>query len=295
MNKRMTLQTVAKRVAGVAQTPCLVIVLLLTGLMGTYTLPVQAAGGAMRYLDAKVDLHDRASLQNGARVFVNYCLSCHAMSYMRYNRIGEDLGLSDEQVRDNLMFAADKVVEQMKIAAKPANMERWFGVVPPDLSVIARARGADYLYSYLVTFYLDSSPARPFGVDNLVLKGAAMPHVLWPLQGHQKYVKEIVEGEKNSRVTSLSSSGDEVLVHREVTLSDDIIVHATDRLQVAIPGSMQPGEYRRASRDLVNFLVYAGEPAQLKRHSIGGWVLLFLGVLFVLSRMLYKEYWKDVH
>ena len=286
MSKQTYLQIVATRVASAV---------VLTTLIAVYALPAQAAGGAMHYLDAKVNLHDRASLQNGARVFVNYCLSCHAMSYMRYNRIGEDLGLSDEQVRDNLMFAADKVVEQMKIAAKPANMEQWFGVVPPDLSVIARARGADYLYSYLVTFYQDGSAARPFGVDNVVLKGAAMPHVLWPLQGHQKYVKEIVDGEKRSQVTSLSTSGDEILVHRAVTLGDDTVVHATDRLQVAIAGSMLPGEFRRASRDLVNFLVYAGEPAQLKRTSIGVWVLLFLGVLFVLSRMLYKEYWKDVH
>ena len=168
--------------------------------------------------------------------------------------------------------------------------------MPPDLSVIARSRGANYLYSYLVTFYQDSSPSLPFGVDNVVLKGAAMPHVLWPLQGHQKYVKEVVEGEKSSHVSSLSASGDEVLVHREVILQDDVtVVHATDRLQVAIAGSMQPGEFRGATRDLVNFLVYAGEPAQLQRYSMGVWVLLFLGVLFVLSRLLYKEYWKDVH
>ena len=295
MIKQVFLRTAANSAACALRGLRLVFALVLAVFTVAHVLPAQAAGGAMHYLDAKVNLHDQASLQNGARVFVNYCLSCHAMSYMRYNRIGEDLGLSDEQVRDNLMFAADKVVEQMNIAAKPANMERWFGLVPPDLSVIARSRGADYLYSYLVTFYQDSSAARPFGVDNVVLKGAAMPHVLWPLQGHQKYVKEIVEGEKSSHVTSLSASGDEVLVHREVTKGDDSVVHATDRLQVAIAGSMQPGEFRRTSRDLVNFLVYAGEPAQLKRYSLGVWVLLFLGVLFVLSRMLYKEYWKDVH
>jgi ubiquinol-cytochrome c reductase cytochrome c1 subunit len=288
MNKQIVCLTAARIAMGRMSATVLALTLTL------FAVSAQAAG-AMRYLDANVDLNDRASLQSGARVFVNYCLSCHAMSYMRYNRIGEDLGLTDEQVVDNLMFAADKVVELMKIAAKPANMEAWFGVVPPDLSVIARSRGANYLYSYLVSFYQDSNPARPYGVDNVVLKGAAMPHVLWPLQGHQEYVKEVVEGEKNSRVSSLSTSGDELLVHREVTLEDGSTVHATDRLQVSIPGSMQPGEFRRAARDLVNFLVYAGEPAQLKRASIGVWVLLFLGVLFVLSRMLYKEYWRDVH
>ncbi len=255
-----------------------------------------AAGTAMQYLDAKVDLSDKGSLQNGARLFVNYCLSCHAMSYMRYNRIGQDLGLSDEQVADNLVLAGEKVVERMTVAMEPGDAERWFGIVPPDLSVIARARGADYLYSYLVTFYRDDNPSRPFGVNNVVLSGAAMPHVLWPLQGHQRYVKDDVEGTiASEHVSRLESAGDEILVHREVTLSDGKVVDATDRLQVAIDGSMLPGQYRDAARDLVNFLVYASEPAQLKRYGIGIWVLLFLAALFVLSRMLYKEYWKDVH
>jgi len=255
-----------------------------------------AAGTAMHYLDAKVDLSDRGSLQNGAQLFVNYCLSCHAMSYMRYNRMGQDLGLSDDQVADNLLLAGDKVVERMQVAMQADDAERWFGIVPPDLSVIARSRGADYLYSYLVTFYRDDNPSRPFGVNNVVLTGAAMPHVLWPLQGHQRYVKDNVEGTVASEhVRALETSGDEVLVHREVTLDDGTVVNATDRLQVAMAGSMLPGEYRGAARDLVNFLVYASEPAQLVRYSIGIWVLLFLAVLFVLSRMLYKEYWKDVH
>ena len=282
MNKRIGLRTAVKTITRAGA----IAAFALLSLAGT----AQAAVGAMQYLDAKVDLNDRASLQNGARVFVNYCLSCHSMSYMRYNRMAKDLGLTDKQVADNLMFAADKVVEPMNIAAKPTNLENWFGIVPPDLSVIARSRGANYLYSYLVTFYQDSNPSRPFGVDNVVLKGVAMPHVLWPLQGHQKYVKEVVEGEDNSRVTSLVASGDEVLVNREVSLKDGTTAHATDRLQVVIAGSMQAGEFRRATRDLVNFLVYAGEPAQLVRASMGIWVLLFLGVLFVLSRMLYKEY-----
>ncbi len=256
----------------------------------------QAAGGAIQFLDAKVDLDDKASLQRGAKVFVNYCLSCHAMSYMRYNRMGKDLGLTDEQVASNLMFAADKVVEKMDVAMEPDDAEKWFGIVPPDLTVIARARGADYLYSYLVTFYQDDNPTRPFGVDNVVLRGAAMPHVLWPMQGHQNYVREAVEGKVTSEtVSALSTAGDEILVHRTVTLEGGDVVHATDRLQVAQGGSMLPGEYRAAVRDLVNFLVYAAEPAKLERYGMGIWVLLFLAVLFVLSRMMYKEYWRDVH
>ena len=254
------------------------------------------AASQLHLLDAKVDVEDRASLQNGARVFVNYCLSCHAMSYMRYNRVGKDLGLSDEQVAKNLMFAAGKVVDSMNVAMVPADAERWFGIVPPDLSVIARARGADYLYSYLVTFYQDDNPARPFGVNNVVKQGAAMPHVLWPLQGHQRYVKQAVEGKVAAEtVTGLSTAGNDVLVHRAVTLASGETVPAVDRLQVTGAGTLRPGEFRAAARDLVNFLVYASEPAQLQRYGIGTWVLVFLALFFLLTRMLYKEYWKDVH
>jgi ubiquinol-cytochrome c reductase cytochrome c1 subunit len=147
-----------------------------------------------------------------------------------------------------------------------------------------------------VTFYEDDNPARPFGVNNVVLPGAAMPHALWPMQGHQRYVKEPVEGKVVSEsVTGLSTAGDEVLVHRAVHLESGATVHATDRLQVSRAGAMLPGEFRGSARDLVNFLVYASEPAQLERYGMGIWVLLFLAVLFILSRMMYKEYWRDVH
>lgn len=258
-----------------------------------------AAGAEMHLLEARVDLSDRPSLQHGAKIFVNYCLSCHSMEYMRYKRMGEDLGLSEQQVAYNMMFAADKVGSQMTVAMKRGDAQRWFGIAPPDLSVIARSRSADWLYSYLVTFYEDDNPSRPFGVNNVVLDGVGMPHVLWPLQGHQRYVKAELEGDIiNESISSIEASGNDLLVHRSVKLKSgdaESVKHVTDRLQVSIPGSMRPGEYRAAMRDLVNFLVYAGEPAQLKRYTIGVWVLAFLAVLFVLSRMLYKEYWRDVH
>jgi ubiquinol-cytochrome c reductase cytochrome c1 subunit len=199
-------------------------------------------------------------------------------------------------VAENLMFAADKVVDSMDVAMQQQDAENWFGIPPPDLSVIARARGADYLYSYLVSFYQDDNPARPFGVNNVVKPGAAMPHALWPLQGHQRYVKEAVDGQVESDVvTGLSTAGDEVLVHRAVKLQSGEEVSATDRLQVDSTGSLLPGEYRSAARDVVNFLVYASEPAQLVRYGIGTWVLAFLAIFFLLTRLLYKEYWKDVH
>ena len=256
-----------------------------------------AAGGAMQLLEANVNLGDRGSLQNGARVFVNYCMGCHSLNYMRYKRMGEDLGLSDEQVANNLMFATDKVVNPMGAAMRTEDADRWFGKAPPDLSVIARSRGANWLYSYLVAFYADD--ARPFGVNNVVFPDVGMPHVMWPMQGYQQYVPADVKGTVVAeQIDGLRTAGDEILVQKTVTVKDgdtELVQHVADRLQPSPSAVMQAGEYRSAVRDLVAFLVYAGEPAQLKRRSMGLWVLLFIAVFFVLSRMLYKEYWKDVH
>jgi ubiquinol-cytochrome c reductase cytochrome c1 subunit len=255
-----------------------------------------SAAEQLELLEAKPNLDDKASLQRGAKLFVNFCLSCHSASFLRYNRMGRDLGLSEEQVQNNLLFAADKVVEKMDVAMPSENAEKWFGVAPPDLSVVARSRGANWLYSYLVTFHKDDNPARPFGVNNIVFRDVAMPHVLWPLQG----IQEFVPGERPDNVKSesparLEVSGRDILIHKSLVLEDGSHASATDRLAVTRAGMMEPGQFRRAARDLVNFLVYAGEPAQLVRYRIGVWVLVFLAVLFALSYGLYKEYWKDVH
>ena len=230
----------------------------------------RAASGDIPLLAAKVELGDRASLQRGARLFVNYCASCHSAQFLRYSQMGEDLGLTEEQVRANLMFASDRPGDPIHATLSEADASAWFGQPPPDLSLTARARGADWIYTYLMTFYRDES--RPFGANNLVFPDVAMPHVLVGLQGVQ--------------------------VRREV---DDADGHgpgasgAMELLELAEPGSMSVAEYRRAVRDLVNFLVYLGEPAKLHRYTLGGWVLLFLLVFFVVARLLYKEYWKDVH
>ncbi len=250
----------------------------------------------LELLDAKPDLSDKASLQRGAKLFVNYCLSCHAAGFMRYNRMGRDLGLSEEQVEANLLFAADKVVEKMDVAMPAENAARWFGVAPPDLSVIARSRGANWLYSYLVTFYRDDNPARPLGVNNVIFKDVAMPHVLWSQQGIQEFVAGDRPGDVKSETPArLEASGAEILIHSSLVLGDGSRAIATDRLTVTQAGLMEPGQFRRSVRDLVNFLVYVSEPAQLVRYKIGIWVLVFLAVLFVISYGLYKEYWKDVH
>ena len=255
-----------------------------------------SAGGGIDLLTARIDIEDDASLQRGARMYVNYCLGCHALSFMRYDRMGRDLGLANEQVSENLLFAADKITSPMTIAMRPESARKWFGVAPPDLSVISRARGPDWLYSYLTTFYVDANPSRPFGVNNVVFAEVGMPHALAPLQGRQEYV----QGESPADATAvlavgLALDGDDILVRRSAAMSDGSHVPVVDRLTVTEPGEMSPREYRGAMRDLVNFLAYAGEPSRIERQALGFWVVLFLVVLALLLRALYKEYWKDVH
>jgi len=228
-----------------------------------------AATGIKELHDAGVDLGDEASLQRGARTFVNYCVSCHSARYARYSRLAADLGIPEDIVAAKMMFAADKIGSTMNVALRAGDGETWFGVPPPDLSVIARSRGPDWLYTFLLTFYLD--PARPTGVNNLVYRDTAMPHVLWELQGLQRAVPGA------DADTHGGSAG-----------------HPAT-LELASRGLQNEQEYRRTVRDLVNFLVYLGEPAKLARYRIGFWVILFLIGFCLLAWRLKKEYWKDVH
>ncbi len=214
---------------------------------------------------ANIDLSDQASLQRGAKYFVNYCLSCHSAKFERYNRMAQDLGLTEDEVMKNLMFTTDKIGDTMTVAMNPNDAEKWFGVAPPDLSVLIRARGVDYIYTYLRSFYLDDS--RPFGVNNVVFPNAGMPDVLWQLQGLQK-----------ANFKELEGGAQEFEGFEQVT-----------------PGSLSAEEYDQVARDLTAFLSYVGEPIQMERRAMGKWVLLFIAVFFVLSYLLKKEYWKDVH
>ena len=223
-----------------------------------------SAGGGAHLDDADIDVSDQASLQRGAKYFVNYCLSCHSAQYQRYNRTARDLGLTEEEVKENLMFTTDKIGDTMTIAMNPVDAAAWFGVAPPDLSVIARARGVDWLYTYLRGFYIDE--ARPFGVNNIVFPDVGMPHVLWELQGMQKAVFTEEDGQK-----------------------------VFQKFEQVTPGTMSAAEFDNAMRDLTAFLSYVGEPIQTERKRIGIWVLLFIAVFFVLAYLLKKEYWKDVH
>jgi len=226
-----------------------------------------AAEGGYRLDHSQHNPNDLVSLQAGARTFVNYCLNCHGAQFMRYNRL-HDIGLTEVQIRDNLMFAADKVGETMRVSLSAKDGKEWFGVPPPDLSVVARSRGADWLYTYLRTFYRD--PKTAHGWNNAVFPNAAMPHVLWTLQGERGL--EVVEHKDNAGHVSLEYKWTQIS-----------------------PGAQNTVQYDATVRDLVNFLVYVGEPAAQSRKHIGIWVLLALTILFVLSYALKKAYWKDVH
>ncbi|MDR3351615.1 MAG: cytochrome c1 [Zoogloeaceae bacterium] len=218
-----------------------------------------AEGGV--HLDPAPDVsNDPAALQNGVQLFVNYCQGCHSLSSIRYNRL-QELGLTEQQIADNLMFTTDKIGEPMLNAMKSEEAKKWFGAVPPDLSLVARARasesgtGADWLYTYLRTFYRDET--RPTGWNNLVFDKVGMPHIFYELQGIQEF-----DGHELKSVKG---------------------------------GKLSPEEYDKAVADLVGFLVWAGEPQAKLRKTLGVWVLLFLAVLGVFAYLLKKEYWKDVH
>lgn len=218
---------------------------------------------------ANIDLRDQASLQRGAQMFVNYCMGCHSLQYQRYNRMGRDIGLTDDQVRDNLMFNTDRVGNTMTISMPKDDATRWFGVAPPDLSVITRARGVDWIYTYLKSFYIDES--RPFGFNNAVFPDVGMPHALWQMEGQKRAITQTTVADDGQETTKITG------------------------YEMVKPGTLNAMEYDQAARDLTNFLSYTGEPVQLERQQLGIWVLIFLAVFFVFAYLLKKEYWRDIH
>jgi len=233
---------------------------------------VQASVGGFPLDKAPVNTTDLVSLQNGARTFVNYCLSCHSAAFMRYNRL-TDIGLTEKQIKDNLLVTTDKVGETMKAAINPKEAKEWFGANPPDLTVIARSRsgsggsGADYLYTFLRTFYRDDGKVT--GWNNMVFPSVGMPHVLWQLQGERRPVYQESEshGEK---------------------------VHVFAGWEQVTPGTLTQVEYEQTVGDLVNYLQWMGEPAQKTRVRVGVWVLMFIGLFILIAWRLSASYWKDV-
>lgn len=230
------------------------------------SLTVSAAAGAgVEHSGANIS--DTASLQRGAKWYVNYCMSCHSLSYMRYNRMAEDLELTEDMVMMNMVFTNAKFADTMDIAMHPDQAKSWFGKTPPDLSLIGRSRGADWLYSYLRGFYQDETGQW----NNTLLPNASMPHVLWKLQGIQ------------------------TPIYRQETSADGFTHEVIDHFELTTPGTQSPDEYEETARDIAAFLDYAGEPAKLKRKGIGVWVMLFLVLFTLLAYLLKAEYWRDVH
>jgi len=218
---------------------------------------IASATSSEVHLDkAPIDLSNHGSLQRGAKTFVNYCLSCHSANYMRYNRL-VDIGLTENQIKDNLLLAGEKVGDTMSVAMDKADAQKWLGATPPDLSVEVRARGADWLYTYMRGFYRDST--RPTGWNNTVFDKVGMPHVLYQLQGEQ------------------------------------VLNHETNKLEMKKPGTLSKKEYDTVVGDLTNYMAYMAEPAKQKRNQMGWFVLAFLGLLLVFTYQLKKAYWRDIH
>jgi ubiquinol-cytochrome c reductase cytochrome c1 subunit len=245
-----------------------------------------AAEEGAHLIQAPSNRLDVESLQRGARNFVNYCLNCHSAQYMRYNRLS-DLGLTEKQIQDNLMFASEKIGSTMTVAMRPADAALWFNAAPPDLTVEARVRGRDWLYSYLLAFYRDEKSAT--GWNNLVFPSVAMPHVLWNLSGTQKLVETPYEDSERAEAAAIAAKGLSLL---EPTPDGKYVVKT---LALDTPGTLSSVEYEAFVADLVNYLDYMAEPIKNERINIGIVVLLFLGVLFALVYALKRDYWAELH
>ena len=242
---------------------------------------------------APIDPRDVASLQSGARTFVNYCLNCHSAGMMRFNKL-LDLGLTEQQIKDNLLFSADKVGELMNVSMTKKDAKEWFGAPPPDLSVIARARGADWLYTYLRSFYRD--PESVTGWNNMVYDRVGMPHVLWTLSGQQVQVEQEFKSRERAEAVGRQQRGAwkiENVISTDGGRTGERYVLKMIRTQT--PGLLSQIDYDILVRDLVNYMTWMSEPSQVARKQTGYAVLLVLLVLLVVSYLLYKEFWKDVH
>jgi len=227
-----------------------------------------AEESALQLEPANTDVSDTASLQRGAKYFVNYCLGCHSAEYVRYNRLGADLDLSEDEIIENIMFTGERPFDTMINAITADDAARWFGVTPPDLSLIARSRGTDYLYNFLRGFYQDESALT--GANNVWLENTAMPHVLWELQGVRRAV--FVDGEING-----------------------VAIQVFEHFETETPGTLSESAYDEVVRDIVTFLDYISEPMQLERRALGVRVIGFLLIFLLIAYMLKREIWKDVH
>ena len=267
------------------------------------SISLQASGGS-ETLSANIRSDDQLSLQSGAKTYMNYCVACHSMKYMRYEQMVEGLGLTPEIIESNLMFTGDKITDHITNNLPADDAKSWFGITPPDLTLVARVRGADWLFTYLKSFYADDK--KPYGVNNTLFKDVAMPHVLAPLQGKQ--IKSNTAVELESKIDSAdlaiamakrdndaaTIATQEAIMH-EATEALAQLKHDHAYFEITTAGSISAEEYDVVVRDLVNFMDYAAEPIKLERQALGIKVILFLLVLFVLTYFLKKEYWRDIH
>jgi ubiquinol-cytochrome c reductase cytochrome c1 subunit len=244
-------------------------------LAGAVFATAASAAGEVELKYFKPAYNNTASIQRGARDFVAYCSGCHSMKYMRYSRLETDLGIPEDLLKSSLMIGTDKLGDTMKSAMPAAASKTWFGQTPPDLTLEARARGADWIYTYLQSFYVDEK--RPLGVNNTVLPNASMPHVLWELQGWQKLVEHKAEAGDADKA---AAGGEE---------------HHGPQFKPLTQGTMTPEEYKAFVADITNFMAYAAEPGKAHRISLGFKVLIYLFLLLILTYLLKKEFWKDVH
>lgn len=254
---------------------------------------VASGGGGHALEQANIDLNNHAAIQRGAKLFVNYCMGCHSNKYVRY-KLFTEVGLTEDDIKDNLMPGGGKIGDLMKIAMPEADAAKWFGAPAPDLTLTARIRhgGADWIYSYLKGFYTD--PSRPMGVNNTVFPNVGMPHVLWELQGVQEPVYEYHVQHDGHTVESYDNedaAAAYIKEHGEAYRLERVVAH----LEMVHPGSLTPAEYDQVARDLATYLTYVAEPMRLERQRIGVWVVLFLVVFSVIAYLMKKEWWKDVH
>jgi len=244
-----------------------------------FVASVNAAGGGNEFKDkVHMNMSDKASLQNGAKLFVNHCLNCHSLGYSRYNRVAEDLEIPLHLLKENLMFTTEKEGDLMKTTMPVEDAKRWFGVAPPDLTLVAKVRKPDWIYTYLRAFYQDES--SPSGWNNSLFENVAMPHAMYELQGVQRLVGKADMHEGDGHGPTLEAG--------QKLVGDAIF-------ELQHPGRLTPAEFDVAMSDLTAFLSYVGEPAQLKRKKIGVYTLSFLIILLLLCMLLKKEYWRDVH
>jgi len=262
------------------------------------------ASGAEETYPANIVPTDKISLQSGATTYMNYCLACHSLKYMRYDKLVDGPGIPAEIVEKNLMFTGEKVTDHITNNLPAADARDWFGIVPPDLTLVARVRGVDWLYTYLKAFYSDAS--RPFGVNNSLFKDVGMPHVMAALQGEQVKSSNAVElenkiAEADIALAMAKRENNEAVVTQQEAIMHEAsetlsqLKHDNAYFEIAVPGSLSEEEYDVVVRDLVNFLDYAAEPVKLERQSMGLKVILFLLAFFVLTYFLKKEYWRDIH